>query len=328
MDRHNDENFNFDIEYMKLDPNVIAQLPQNCRVISVKNHGISFWANTERIDVELADGTRQSFFIKVMAKEQGMNMAKGEFESMRAIYEVTPHFVPKPIAWGSYGAKPKTYFFLCEFRDMAIEMPDPKEFTLRLSELHKNSKSPNGKFGFHIPTYSGNLPQMTEWEDSWQIFFEKSLRFALHQELEANGLDPEFDILVPIIFSKVIPKLLGPLESDGRRVKPSLVHGDLWYGNSGVDVTTGYPLIFDACCFYAHNEYEFGQWRPACNKFDEKYLEEYHSHSDGLSLDEGYEGRLDLYKLRFNVHVSALFKSKTLRGQVLNDMRDLVARYG
>ena len=95
---------------------------------------------------------------------------------------------------------------------------------------------------------------MTEWEESWETFFAKSMRWALQLELQAKGHDPEFDVLVPILFEKVIPRLLRPLESEGRTVKPSLVHGDLWYANSGIDVDTDASLIFDSCCFYAHNE--------------------------------------------------------------------------
>ncbi|KAI3390460.1 hypothetical protein diail_9577, partial [Diaporthe ilicicola] len=165
-------------------------------------------------------------------------MVHSEFESIKTIYKLTPDFAPKPLAWGTYDTVPDTHFFLCEFRDIIDDI----------------SQSPTGKFGFHLPTYSGSLPQMTEWESSWETFFAKNLKFALDFEIKAKGYDPEFDDLVPAIFDKVIPRLLCPLESDGRSVKPSLVQGDLWYANSGVDANTGAPLVFDACCFYAHNE--------------------------------------------------------------------------
>ena len=88
-----------------------------------------------------------------------------------------------------------------------------------LAALHQNSKSPNGN--------SGNLPQMNKWEESWETYFTKSMRWALKLELEAKRHNPEFDVLIPILFDKVIPRLLRPLESEGRSVKPSLVHGDL-----------------------------------------------------------------------------------------------------
>lgn len=183
-------------------------------------------------------------------------MIYGEFESMKAIYAVLPDFAPKPIAWGTYQTLPDTHFFLCDYREMIDEMPDPHKFTSRLAALHQKSQSPNGKFGFHTTTYSGNLPQMNEWEDSWETYFSKSMRKALDLELAAKGDDPEFAVLVPILFEKVIPRLLRPLEKEGRSIKPSLVHGDLWYANSGIDVNSDESLIFDACCFYAHNECE------------------------------------------------------------------------
>jgi len=255
----------------------------------------------------------------VISKELGKNMMHGEFESMKAIYTLLPDIAPMPIAWGTYETIPDTHFFLCEYREMIDEMPNPHKFTARLAALHQNSKSPNGKFGFHITTYSGNLSQMNEWEESWETYFTKSMSWALKLELEAKEPDPEFDALVPILFDKVIPRLLRPLESEGRSVKPSLVHGDLWYANSGIDVETGECLIFDAYCFYAHNECtlndhpgqteltrltlytlnedEFGQWRPICNKFGAEYLAAYHSYVQISPPEEDYDGRLDLYKL-------------------------------
>ncbi|KAK4209028.1 protein-ribulosamine 3-kinase, chloroplastic [Rhypophila decipiens] len=318
-----------------LDPAVMANLPAGSKVLSTEGHGVSFWANTGRIDVEIPLPDRagefedKCFFIKVLSGETGKNMVKAEYESMKAIHSVSPDFAPNPIAYGEYEILPGTFFFLCEFRDLLDELPEPDEFTGRLAALHQNSKSPTGNFGFHTPTYPGNLPQFVEWEDSWEVFFAKSLRQALDFEIKAKGRDDEMEALLPAIFDRVIPRLLRPLETDGRSVKPSLVHGDLWYANSGIDAESGGSLIFDACCFYAHNEYEFGQWKPACNRFDDKYLEAYHQRVNRSAPEEDYDGRLDLYKLRFNVHVSALFfDNQTLRKQVLGDIRDLVIRYG
>lgn len=238
----------------KIANNDSLELPAGCRIVSVERDGVSFWAHTGKIEVELVNGDPASFFIKSFSGETGKQMVHSEFESMKAIYNLTPEFAPKPVAWGSYKSVPNTYFFLCEYREMIEDMPDPSAFASRLARLHQTSKSPNGKFGFHMTTYSGNQPQMTDWEPSWEAFFAKNLKFALDLEIEAKGHDPEFDELVPAIFDKVIPRLLRPLETGGRSVKPSLVHGDLWYANSGIDLNTNRPLVFDACCFYAHNE--------------------------------------------------------------------------
>lgn len=181
-------------------------------------------------------------------------MMHGEYESTLAIHSLIPRFVPEPIAWGSYDNVPDTHFFLCEFKEMTEELPSPQKFAARLSSLHQRSISPTGKFGFHINNCMGNLPLLNDWEESWEVFFTKIMRHTLDLELAAQGPEPEFDTLVPMLFDRVIPRLLRPLESDGRSIKPSLVHGDLWFANTGIDIDTGEPLIFDACCHYAHNE--------------------------------------------------------------------------
>ncbi|KAF5675475.1 kinase-like domain-containing protein [Fusarium circinatum] len=278
----------------RIDPAVLRELPEGCHITSIKAHGISFWARTGRIDVLLSDGSPQTFFIKILQK--GVE------------------FVPKPIACGTYETISDTHFFLCEFREMKEDMPGPDEFASRLSKMHHKSVSPTGKFGFHITTYAGNLPQYVAWEDSWETFFTKSMRQALDLEIYVKGNSDELEVLSEALFEKVIPRLLRPLESDGRTVKPSLIHGDLWYANTGIDAESKQPLIFDACCFFAHHEYEFGQWRPACNKFGDEYVAAYNKLVQISAPEEDFEGRLDLYRLRFDTHVSALFvDNKTLR---------------
>lgn len=109
----------------------------------------------------MEDGRLKSFFIKAIPGETGRNMVRSEFESAQAMQILQPHFVPRPVAWGTYESNPDTHFFLCEYREMVNEMPDPHKFGSLLAALHQDSQSPTGKFGFHLMTYSGNLPQST-----------------------------------------------------------------------------------------------------------------------------------------------------------------------
>ncbi|KIW95015.1 uncharacterized protein Z519_04995 [Cladophialophora bantiana CBS 173.52] len=102
--------------------------------------------------------TEQSFSFKVLSNDIGRNMVHGEFESMKAIYSQLLDLVPKQIAWDTYQSNPDTQRFLCEYREMTDDMLDSEKFSAQLALLHKNSESPTGKFGFHITTYSGNLP--------------------------------------------------------------------------------------------------------------------------------------------------------------------------
>lgn len=67
---------------------------------------------------------------------------------------------------------------------------------------------------------------------------------------------PEFDVICQLTLDKVVPRLLLPLQSEGRSIKPCLVHGDCWDGSTGMDLRTGKAFIFDPCSFYGHNEYD------------------------------------------------------------------------
>ena len=148
----------------------------------------------------------------------------GEYESMQSIYAVTPTFVPKPIAWGTFQSNDNLHFFLCDFHDMDLELPDVDRFTARLAELHRNSTSPNGQFGYHLTTYNGILPQDNTWTKTWEEYFANNFKRMVELEEAAQGPPSEEQkLLVSSMLEKVIPRLLRPLETEGRRVKPCLI---------------------------------------------------------------------------------------------------------
>lgn len=199
-----------------------------------------------------------------MPGERGKTMMEGEFSAMAELYKFAPTFIPKPYTWGKFeSAPPSTYFFLLEFKDMTSQLPDPKSFCSELAKLHQTSVSPTGKFGFHIATTHGKLPQYMVWTSSWEAMFRKLLSNLLSLDLNTNGPWKDFQNVYERVLTLVLPLLIGPLESDGRTVKPCLLHGDLWDGNIGTDSKTGQTYIFDASSFYGHNELELGMWRDS-----------------------------------------------------------------
>lgn len=185
-------------------------------------------------------------------------MIVGEYESLKAIRGVFPRIVPEPYAWGKYDGS-ETYFLLTEFRKVGEQPPYSANFTKRLADMHRESQSPTGKFGFHVTTCHATLRQITDcWEESWAVLFRKQLAHMIELDEDKNGEWPAFKMVCQLILDKVIPRLLEPLQANGRSIKPCLVHGDLWDENTATDTVTGEPFIFDAGSFYAHNEYELG----------------------------------------------------------------------
>lgn len=167
------------------------------------------------------------------AGEHGRYICEGEYHSMTEMCKLVPTIGPKPHAHGSFrNPDPPTYFFIGDFIDMENDPPEVVQFTEMLAELHIKSESPTGQFGFYFPVCHGPLSQPTEWDPSWCSYFTKLFEDAARRDREVNEPWPEFDALVITTLQQVIPRLVGVLEIDGRSVKPTLIHGDLWEGKS------------------------------------------------------------------------------------------------
>ena len=232
--------------------------PPGARVLSALPHGASFWARTARVDLELTDGRRQSLFLKVSDAANGGGMSKGEFEGVSALYKVANSFVPRPVGWGEYKSKPGRFFYLADFVDMIDELPEVQDFCEGLASMHKKSLElpHNGKFGFHEVTFEGCMYQDVGWSDRWEDLYARAIKAFAVQEREVHGPSQELDELLPPLLEKVIPRLLRPLQTNGRSIRPVLVHGDLWYGNISTNAVDGSPVMFDPSVFWAHNECE------------------------------------------------------------------------
>lgn len=140
---------------------------------------------------------------------------------------------------------------------MTDEVPEPEQLPVKLAELHTKAISPTGKYGFSVPTNMGAHTQQNEWTSSWEKSFTNILNTMFEFEQEMHGTNKEMQQMHQVMLTKVVPRLLRPLETSGREIQPRLVHGDLWDGNTSVNATNDRPIIFDASGMYAHNECKF-----------------------------------------------------------------------
>ncbi|KAI1116129.1 Fructosamine kinase-domain-containing protein [Nemania sp. NC0429] len=315
------------------------------KIVSVSKSDESAWAKASRIDVLHEDNSEESYFMKVWKHHiflkttligsqvsrghHGLESLKGEFASTSEIYEITPDFCPKPIAWGTFKTDEDSHFYICKFYEFTDGLPDPKMFCAKLAKLHSSHTSPTGKFGFHVVTYNGDLPQYNTWSDSWEAFFEIGFNRVLKIREARAGPSAELDELLQPFFENVIPRLLRPLETGGNTIQPSLVHGDLWCGNAAItDEDTKDGIVFDPSSFWGHNEYELGNWRPERNKFTPKYFDAYHLHIPKSEPKEDYDDRNALYAMRFNLNAATLFPTQRVYlDMVIDEMRRLVQKF-
>jgi hypothetical protein len=60
------------------------------------------------------------------------------------------------------------------------------------------------------------------WEDLWSILYQKQLAYMTKLDEEEHDAWSEFQLVCRLTIEKVIPRLLEPLQSDGRSTKPCL----------------------------------------------------------------------------------------------------------
>ncbi|KFA66676.1 hypothetical protein S40285_09199 [Stachybotrys chlorohalonatus IBT 40285] len=311
---------------------VLAVLPEGAKVVAGERAGTSAWTKTAKVTVELADGSTKRYFLKCATGPTSRAMTEGEWHSADAIDSTVPGLVPKPAGWGEYYSEgEKYYFYLADFHDMDLSAaPEPAEFAALIAKLHTKGTSPNGMFGYAVPTVIGKMERTVTWEANWAASFTHLLEDAIRYDNQTNGLWPAYDAACEQLIKAVIPRLLGVLQSEGRSITPALVHGDLWENNVGVDMDSGDIVVFDPGCTYSHNEFEFGTWRCtwAFHFNSPTYMRHYQRHIEPSEPAEEWEDRNRLYSIHPYLIDSAGHPGSLSRKIAYNDILYLCEKYG
>lgn len=228
---------------------------------------------------------------------------------MTAIDGVVSGLVPKAAGWGEYFDEgSQVYFYLGDFHDMDFSVPpEPTNIMSKIAELHQRGVSPNGMFGFPVTTVCGIMERTVTWEKSWAASFTNLPKDVIRFDNATNGAWLEYDAACKQLIDVVIPRLLGALQSDGRNIVPTLIHGDLWERNVGIDMETGQTVVFDPGSTYAHNEMEFGTWRCSWAYYfnSPTYMRHYQSHIMPSEPAEEWDDRNRLYSIHPYLNDSA-----------------------
>lgn len=270
-------------------------------------------------------------FVKINHKSQAKLMFDGEMASLNAILKTDTVKVPKPVKVIQLDTGGTV--FVMEHVDMRGLSKHSKQLGERLADMHlhnqrlrdkqKKEQQTVGKgaelsvetvidrFGFHVPTCCGYLPQENEWQNDWVTFYsQQRLQHQLnmveksHGDREARELWAQLQLKIPQLFADV-------------EVFPSLLHGDLWGGN--VAESSEGPVIFDPASFYGHAEYELGI-AGMFGGFNSSFYSAYH---EKIPKAPGFAKRNQLYQLFHYLNHWNHFGGG-YRGSSLRIMKDLV----
>lgn len=128
----------------------------------------------------------------------------------------------------------------------------------RLTAMH-NCSTVDGRFGAEADNFIGATPQRNGWSASWADFYV------------GDRLEPQFRLAADR--GRRFPeeaRLLSAVHKhlSALTIRPSLLHGDLWGGNTGF-LRDGEPVVFDPACYYGDRETDlaftrlFGGFDPA-----------------------------------------------------------------
>ena len=156
----------------------------------------------------------------------------------------------------------------------------------------------------------------------------------------------DFDMFSDLIIKNVIPRLLVPLQDNGRVLKPCLLHGDCWdgrilctfetgtiansVGNTAMDTRTGEAFVFGLSSFYGHNEYDIGNWRAPRHRLSNKaFITAYKRRYPVSEPERDWDWRNLLYSLIFNIcnATQAPGSSEEEKEAVIADMQTLCLEF-
>ena len=123
------------------------------------------------------------------------------------------------------------------------------------------------------------------------------MRAIVREGVRKNGSDEELEEMVERVVTRVVPRLLG--EEHLKRVKPVVVHGDLWSGNHGrgrIGNEGTEEVVFDPAGVYGSAEYELGIMRMF-GGFGGSFWKEYEDLVGKLEPKGEWEDRVKLYEL-------------------------------
>lgn len=237
------------------------------------------------------DGGGTHYFVKTNSAD-GLKMFAAEAEGLAAMADAEAVRVPHPICWGAASGQA---WLVMEYIEFGREGSQTAALLGRqLAQMHRATST---GFGWHRDNTIGSTPQSnTPLYDDWAAFWRER-RLGPQLELaDGNGFTGSLQ--------RKGERLMTDLDAlfAGYSPQPSLLHGDLWGGNSAAD-EKGDPVIFDPAVYYGDREADlamtelFGGFSPAF----------YDAYNEAWPLDAGYRQRRELYNLYHILNHANLF---------------------
>lgn len=227
------------------------------------------------------EGDQDSYFVKLNDRRHG-EMFEAEYEGLRALAAPGVIRVPTPVCLGAGAGR---VFLVMEYIPLrrSAGAGAMARFGRELAALHRVAGE---RFGWFRDNTIGSTPQRNTPTDDWPTFFAQHRLGAqlelLRQGGYARSIGPALERLIEAL----------PSFFPGYHPPPSLLHGDLWSGNYGMDEHQA-PVIFDPAVYYGDREADLAM----TELFGGFSADFYCAYREAWPLDPGYSTRRTLYNL-------------------------------
>jgi fructosamine-3-kinase len=227
------------------------------------------------------EGDGRRYFVKLQEADK-LSLFQAEMDGLAALAANGALRVPGAIACGTASGRA---FLVLEYLELTAvtERQAAVRFGQALARLHRQHA---GQFGWHSDNFIGATPQANAVHPNWPFFFAQR-RLAPQLALAARrGAERTL-----VSRGEKLVEKMAALFVD-HRPAPSLLHGDLWYGNAAL-LPDGTPVVFDPAVYYGDREVDLAM-SELFGGFPNAF---YAAYRETWPLAPGYEQRKTLYNL-------------------------------
>ncbi len=246
------------------------------------------------------------YFAKTSDFKDSTAMLKMEYEGLKHLQEKAQVNIPQII---KVGKSADSAFLVLEWIEQGKKNDNTSQTIAdQLVKLHSTEEK---YFGLDYDNFIGYLEQINSRDSDWLSFYYKNrIEYQLKLAIDSGRLDSSL--------IKKIDKMFRLIEQEHPKVKPCLLHGDLWNGNI-IFGQGGMPYFIDPAIYYGYREMDYAMMK-LFGGFNEDIFD---AINDKMPIDKGYKDRLKFYQLYYIlVHVNIF------GGSYAYTAREIIQYYG
>lgn len=222
----------------------------------------------------------KTFFLK-LNQAASLPLFETEAHSLETLLATGVVIAPKPVAYGLSGNQA---YLLMDFLPMGSR-GDDEQRGKDLALMHHQIE-PQKRFGWFEDNFIGHTLQANAWHTDWVSFYRDQRLLPQLELAQAHGASHAL-----LDAGEQLAAQLNKFFTD-YQPEASLLHGDLWAGNSSF-LTSGDAVFFDPASYYGDRETDLAM-TELFGGFSSAFYDGYNS---VFPIDAGYQMRKPLYQL-------------------------------